>query len=319
MFPEVAVTYQLLSMAPDSIPPDSILKQRLRAWNRFALAYSIAAILPLTLISFAYTGANVSYGWALSFTLEDFARNVLLFLPLGSGARYGFNRAHWTALALGFGLSLFIEVTQLFIVARTSNVADLVGNGMGAYLGSILCQKLLKKYLKPATATVSLAFMLVPLSWISALRSITEPYAGAIALFYILTGLTLIQLSSYRQKILSIPAAFWLVLSIIPFFNTQPAVGTFFTAALPIALYITGTCSTKLLKRIAIAAIPSSLLLTLLSTGIWYFSPSTTLIKFELILRLTEIGFVLVAAILSMRGFAIATQYRHIKHPNPPL
>ncbi|MGF2949207.1 VanZ family protein [Microbacterium alcoholitolerans] len=73
------------------------------------------------------------------------AFNVLLFVPLGFFLRVLGGRGIIAALLVGFGLSLFIETTQLTGVwgiypcaYRFFDVGDLITNTTGALLGSIL-------------------------------------------------------------------------------------------------------------------------------------------------------------------------------------
>ncbi len=275
-------------------------KRGLQIWGGFALLYLAVAVLSLTLIPLKFESIAPFYGWAYRFTLEDFARNILLFLPFGIVARYAFRQAHWTTLICGLLFSFSIEVTQLFIGVRTSNVADILGNGSGALLGSILCQKLLSKYWTSAAVEIPLGFVFVPLCWIGALRSLTDPFSAPLTLFSFLTGLILIQISPPRQPFPFLPAAFWLAIAIIPFFNTQPSAGIIFTAAAPIALYATATQPAKLLKPIAAIAALLGTSLTLLNTGLWYFSSSAKIMEFQLILHASEIVLSAVAAVATL-------------------
>lgn len=70
--------------------------------------------------------------------------NVLLFVPLGFFVRVLFGRGILTALLVGFGLSLFIETTQLTGVwgiypcaYRFFDVGDMITNTSGALLGAV--------------------------------------------------------------------------------------------------------------------------------------------------------------------------------------
>lgn len=68
--------------------------------------------------------------------------NVLLFVPLGVILRLVFGQPWWVAVALGFGASLLVELTQLTGVwglypcaYRLFDVDDLLANTIGATLG----------------------------------------------------------------------------------------------------------------------------------------------------------------------------------------
>ena len=61
--------------------------------------------------------------------------NTLLFIPLGLIAG---RRGVLTSIAIGASVSLGIEVTQLWIPGRFSNLADIVWNSLGAGIGASL-------------------------------------------------------------------------------------------------------------------------------------------------------------------------------------
>jgi hypothetical protein len=80
--------------------------------------------------------------------LADAVRNVVLFIPLGVALAFS-GRSHrsgqsrrrprlWAAVAVGFTLSLGIEVAQLGIPGRTASPLDLLSNTLGAGAGFLL-------------------------------------------------------------------------------------------------------------------------------------------------------------------------------------
>ena len=68
-------------------------------------------------------------GW-----LADGARNLILFAPLGA-ALWATGRTRRSALAIGFGISLTIEILQLMIPGRFSALLDVGFNTLGTGLG----------------------------------------------------------------------------------------------------------------------------------------------------------------------------------------
>lgn len=75
----------------------------------------------------------------------DIFNNIVLFLPFGAGVawllgQHGIRplRALAAALALGAGLSLSVELLQLFLPSRTPTPADVLTNTLGTLLG-VLC------------------------------------------------------------------------------------------------------------------------------------------------------------------------------------
>jgi len=284
---------------------------RLRHWNIFALCYLAAAVLPLTLIPFEFTGVNLSYGWTVEITFEDFARNILLFLPLGLVAGYAFKWPHWVALMGGLIFSLSIETAQLFIAARTSNIGDLVGNSSGAFLGAALSGKLLSK--RPCRE-VPLAFVFVPLCWIEALRSLIDPLSAGVALFSLVTGLSLIQLAPPRHFPF-ISAVFWLQLATIPFFNTFPRIAAGVSLFGLVTLFATSYCSNAFLRTVAIAAALLGFALTLLSS-FGYFATDSEVVMFELLLRTTDVVFSAIATIATYYWYK-TTNISITQQPSP--
>lgn len=67
--------------------------------------------------------------------------NIGLFIPTGIILPIlykGVNRL-WKAVAIGFGMSLTIEILQLLFYERTSDVDDLIMNTAGAAIGYLVC------------------------------------------------------------------------------------------------------------------------------------------------------------------------------------
>ncbi|HKV98480.1 MAG TPA: VanZ family protein [Vicinamibacterales bacterium] len=76
-------------------------------------------------------------------SIPDVVQNVLLFLPFGvlgvlagRQAKFTLRRIAWVTL-LGAGLSVLVEVLQLFTVDRTTSMSDVATNTAGTLLGAI--------------------------------------------------------------------------------------------------------------------------------------------------------------------------------------
>jgi glycopeptide antibiotics resistance protein len=120
---------------------------RRHPWLRAATALYLLAVAWITLVpTQAGTGgvindvldllARMPLTAGLGRAEIEFAANVLLFVPMGLlfTLLLGLRR-WWAALVIGMGATCFIELAQLFIPSRVSDVRDLVANTVGTVIG----------------------------------------------------------------------------------------------------------------------------------------------------------------------------------------
>lgn len=130
-----------------AVPP-----QQIRRWLLVILTISLLFIFYSTLFPFDFF-ANLQITFSerlrgISFNLDgirDFPENVLLFVSLGFSLvglsrvqGWGRRTALTLTIAVGFGLSLLIEITQTYSTVRFATVTDVVANALGAFLGAQL-------------------------------------------------------------------------------------------------------------------------------------------------------------------------------------
>ncbi len=114
--------------------------QRLALFFALGLAVLILLLTLWPLPEFAYRASlsPVSCLVCGDQGLQDVIQNLLMFLPLGVALRCAGLRPP-RALLLGFGLSLFVETMQYFVIpGRDASLSDLVTNSMGAWLGATI-------------------------------------------------------------------------------------------------------------------------------------------------------------------------------------
>ena len=63
-----------------------------------------------------------------------------MFIPVGMSWPFCFKKLDkvWKTVLAGFGYSLFIELTQLFVFGRSTDIDDLMLNTIGALIGALI-------------------------------------------------------------------------------------------------------------------------------------------------------------------------------------
>jgi VanZ family protein len=112
---------------------------------RGLLGYAVAVALLATLAPFDFDYVP-GRGMHVLFLLDDVLRNLLLLFPAGflcalSGEpRLGSGTLR--VLGLGLALGLAVELAQLLLPGRHSNLVDVLANGAGAWAGALAAQQL---------------------------------------------------------------------------------------------------------------------------------------------------------------------------------
>ena len=264
--------------------------------QRLPLVSIVAVILLLTFNPFDFEPFQPSEAWVIRGSLEDVARNVLLFVPFGIVVRHRYRCPHWVTLLCGLGLSLFVETIQLFIVIRTSNLVDLLSNSSGALLGSFIHQRLFSKS-PPSTNELPIAMMFVPLCWMSALRAFWTPSAAwcvlpsAIALILLIQLTPPQQLPWLQQSAKALVATLLSVITVVPLLNANPIVAVFLACIAPLVVYC---CTLKPIqpafaRRFVLGLTIAGFTIALYSAMDWALSPDNRIFISQIVLCIGEL------------------------------
>ncbi len=184
-------------------------------------AYFVGLILMATLAPFDFDWLAARSFPMLQFNLPDMAQNILLFLPLGVVFAQSRRINLMGAALLGAALSASVEFAQLSIIGRSSNGVDVLTNCTGAAVGWSYGARLSRGLTHPAHELI-LAFMLLPVCWVLALRAALQDNQDALitmawlVLPALLVGLATLQrvVSHHRYQHLHLGA--WAIMALVP-------------------------------------------------------------------------------------------------------
>ena len=110
------------------------------------ICIAIATIYPFNFVvppDFALS--NIFEKFDHNSTVKDYGNNIILFIPLGFGLAGILSRKKSTFLGIlvlvtiiSFGISLSVEITQVFLPRRVSNFTDVTNNTIGGSIGVFL-------------------------------------------------------------------------------------------------------------------------------------------------------------------------------------
>ena len=119
-------------------------------WGYLLLLASLICIFVATLnplnffLTPNFTLDSIADRFNRSSDVKDYWQNILLFIPLGVslslifGSSRHFFRPIIICLLFSAAVSSLVEVTQLFLPTRVSNLADIISNSLGGIVGGIL-------------------------------------------------------------------------------------------------------------------------------------------------------------------------------------
>lgn len=122
-----------------------------RRWNYVLLIASLSAIGVATIYPFNFSIPeslsirSILAAFNYSSSVKDYVQNILLFIPLGvslaaiaSHRRYSIGSIIIIGCLLSGAVSSAVELTQLFLPIRVSNLTDIVCNSLGGLVGVVL-------------------------------------------------------------------------------------------------------------------------------------------------------------------------------------
>ncbi|MEY2832628.1 MAG: hypothetical protein RLZZ574_1886, partial [Cyanobacteriota bacterium] len=120
-------------------------------WGSFLFIASLAAIVIATISPFnfqiptGFSGQFIFQKFEFGGSVKDYWQNILLFIPLGvSWAMMSARKQLSTPVILAVACSISIltsstvEIIQLFLSSRVSNISDIICNSLGGTIGAIL-------------------------------------------------------------------------------------------------------------------------------------------------------------------------------------
>ena len=123
---------------------------RYRRWSYLLLIASLSVIGVATIYPFKFVipeGLSVKSileSFKYSSSIKDYTQNILLFIPLGiSVAVIATHRklGNWSifiSCSIAVAVSTTVELTQLFLPVRVSNLTDIICNSLGGLVGATL-------------------------------------------------------------------------------------------------------------------------------------------------------------------------------------
>jgi glycopeptide antibiotics resistance protein len=175
----------------------------------FPVAYAVFGTVQATLLPYDFHMPQDFVWPELKFGWRDALQNIMFFVPTGVLLALALGNRIVSVVVFGAGVSLAVELIQLFDVGRHSNVMDVATNALGTFAGYVFWQHFLHARRNPLLA---LAMMTAALSWIVAFRALEQP-----VLTWLILGLGVIGLSALTALKIKVAARLmWVTMVIVP-------------------------------------------------------------------------------------------------------
>jgi hypothetical protein len=212
------------------------MKLYLLSIQRFAIIYIIVSLLLLTLNPFKFQPFNYT-NWIVYFSLVDGLQNIFLFIPLGIILRHTLRQVNLILLIYGTCLSLGIELLQTGIAERSSNPIDVFFNTIGTFIG-ILYHNLLPRNTQQNN-TILLAFLVIPIGWVTAMRAATDVFSDWLVIPTALVGaLALKNVFNHKSMPNLVLIAAWIILITLPLLSINQIAGALTISLTMLTFYL---------------------------------------------------------------------------------
>ncbi|MEG4801378.1 VanZ family protein [Microcoleus sp. ARI1-A1] len=201
-----------------------MMNRRLQDRNWLTVAYISLVLVLLALNPFRFHWFVATHGWSSYFSAVDFCQNVLLFFPLGVVLHHTFRLPHIWIVFYGALLSSAIEIAQLSLIERNTNFYDILSNSCGTLVGSLFYRYAVSEKNRGSIG-ISLAFMLMPLCWVTAMRSATQDISAWLVMPSAIAGMTAFELSLSDRRLKLVALTIWLIFALTPLINISPIPG----------------------------------------------------------------------------------------------
>ena len=103
----------------------------------FPSSIDLKSEINYNLIPFKVITSYLQKGFTFS-SIFNIAGNIILFIPLGFFGYIKYKQSIYKTLSLCFFTTLFVELSQLFMPSRLSDVDDLILNFLGGVIGVLV-------------------------------------------------------------------------------------------------------------------------------------------------------------------------------------
>jgi glycopeptide antibiotics resistance protein len=249
------------------------LKQIIKLSNWFAVFYTSLALLLITLNPFKFQWFASVNGLDWYFSRFDFVQNILLFFPLGVVLQQAVKRPKVGSILYGTLLSAIIEIIQLSALDHTSDYCDIVSNTCGTFFGFIFASHAISTR-NMGSKDVSLAFMLMLLCWVTAMRSQTQEVSAWIVMPLAVVGFSVLKSCLLDKRLKWATLLVWITFSLIPLMYISSVAGIITLIIVPLIAWLLSSITIPN-HRFCLWLLCLSMILILTVNIIWFESKSS--------------------------------------------